>query len=51
MAIKLGLSSKPDERFGFGESGGSWNSPFEAERFRVGVCFVVKKVKEIFLFL
>jgi hypothetical protein len=42
MAIKLGQSPQPDERFGFGESGGSRNSPFEAKQFFKGVGFMVK---------
>jgi hypothetical protein len=49
MAFKLGWSSLPDERLGFG--GGSVNSPFEADRFWVRVVCMVKKVKEIYLFL
>jgi len=43
MAIKPGWSSPLDERFGFG--GGSENSPFEVERFLIGVEFMVKKIK------
>jgi hypothetical protein len=50
MAIKLGWSPLPDEQFGFG--GGSMNSPFEVDRYWIGVDFMVKKKKEnIFLFL
>jgi len=44
MAIKLGWSSPLDERFGFG--GGSENSPFEVERFLIGVELMVKKDKK-----
>jgi hypothetical protein len=39
MAIKLGWSPLPDERFGYG--GGSKNSPFEADRYWIGVVFMV----------
>jgi hypothetical protein len=39
MAIK-GWSPLPDEEFGFG--GGSANSPFEADRYWIGVVFMVK---------
>jgi hypothetical protein len=39
MAIK-GWSPLPDEQFGFG--GGSVNSPFEADRYWLGVVFMVK---------
>ena len=42
MAIKLGQSSQPDEKVGFDGSGGSWNSPFEVDRYWIGVVFVVK---------
>jgi hypothetical protein len=47
MAIKPGRSSQPGERFGFGESGGSEKSPFEAKRFGFEVGFMVKKIKGI----
>jgi len=47
MAIKPGYSSRPDERIGFGESGGSKNLPFEAKRFWIGVGFTVKRIKGI----
>ena len=40
MAIKRGWSSQPDERFGFG--GGLENSPFEADRYWIGVVFMVR---------
>ena len=40
MAIKLGWSSQPDEIFGL--EGGSENSPFEADRYLIGVVFMVK---------
>ena len=40
MAIKPGRSSQPDKKFGFG--GGSENSPFEADRYWIGVVFMVK---------
>ena len=40
MAIKPGWSSQPDKKFGFG--GGSENSPFEADRYWIGVVFMVK---------
>ena len=40
MAIKLGCSPLPDERFGFG--GGLPNSPLEAEGYGVEVGFMVK---------
>jgi hypothetical protein len=40
MAIKLGCSPLPDERFGFG--GGSANSPLEVEGFWIGVDFMLK---------
>ena len=49
MAIKPGWSSLPNERFGFG--GGLANLPFEAKGFFIRVVFMLKKVKEIFLFL
>jgi len=39
-AIKLGWSPLPDEWFGFG--GGSANSPFEVDRYLIGVDFMVK---------
>ena len=42
MAIKPGQSSQPDEKVGFGGSGGSWNSPFEADWYWIGVVFMVK---------
>ena len=44
MAIKPGWSSRPDERFGFG--GGLENSPFEVDRYWIGVDFMV--IKRIF---
>ena len=51
MTIKLGWSPLPDENFGFGESGGSWNSPFEVERVGFGIGFMIEKIKEnIFVF-
>jgi hypothetical protein len=40
MAIKLGWSPLPDERFDFG--GGSKNSPFETDRYWIGVVFMLK---------
>ena len=40
MAIKPGRSSQSDEKFGFG--GGSENSPFEVDRYLIGVVFMVK---------
>ena len=40
MAIKPRQSSQPDKKFGFG--GGSENSPFEADRYWIGVVFMVK---------
>ena len=46
MAIKLGWSSRLDERFGFGESGGSRNSSFEAKSFGFEIGFIVEKAKE-----
>ena len=46
MAINPGWSSPRDERFGFG--GGSVNSPFEADRYWIGVDFMVIKRKKIF---
>ena len=50
MAIKLGWSSPPDERFNF--EGGAGNSPFEAEGYEVEVVFMVEKTKEdIFVFI
>ena len=49
MAIRPGWSSPPDERFGFG--GGSENSPFEVERFLIGVEFMVKKIKRKLFFI
>jgi len=42
MAIKPGRSSQPDKKVGFGGSGGSWNSLFEADRYWIGVDFMVK---------
>ena len=42
MAIKPRWSTQPDKNFGFGESGGSWNSPFEADWYWIGVVFMVK---------
>ena len=48
MAIKLGRSSQPDEKFGFG--GGSKNSPFEADRYWIGVVFMVKIFCVCFLY-
>ena len=48
MAIKLGWSSWPDERFGFRKSGGSRNSPFEAERFGFEIGFIVENPKETY---
>ena len=42
MAIKLGQSPQPEEKFGFG----SRNSPFEAEGYEIEVGFMLKKVKE-----
>jgi hypothetical protein len=45
-AFKLGWSSSPDERLGFG--GGSANSPFAAGRKGFEVGFMMEKVKEIF---
>jgi hypothetical protein len=39
MAIKPGQSSQPDGIFGFG--GGSKNSCFEADRYWIGVVFMV----------
>jgi len=50
MAIKLGWSPLPDENFGFGESGGSWNSPFEVERVGFGIGFMIEKIKDFFVF-
>jgi hypothetical protein len=44
MALKLGWSPLPDEWFGFG--GGSANSPFEEDRYWIGVDFVMIKRKE-----
>jgi hypothetical protein len=49
IAFKLGWSSQPDERFGFG--GGSRNSPFEAERFWNCDGFMMKKIKENYFIL
>ena len=46
IAIKPEWSSLPDEWFSFGESDGSRNSPFEAERFWYEVGFIMKKKKE-----
>ena len=47
MAIKLGWSPLLDEWFGFG--GGLANSPFEADRYWIGMDFmVIKKKKKIF---
>jgi hypothetical protein len=40
MAMKVGWSPLPDERFGFG--GGSANSPLEVEGFWIGVDFMLK---------
>ena len=40
MAIKPGRSLHPDEKFDFG--GGSENLPFEADRYLIGVVFMVK---------
>ena len=40
MAIKLGQSSQPDKKFGFG--GGSENSPFEVDWYWIGVVFMMK---------
>ena len=48
MAIKPGRSSQPDKKVGFGGSGGSWNSLFEADRYWIGVDFMVIKKKRIF---
>ena len=48
MAIKLGWSPLPDERFGFG--GGLVNSPLEAEGYGVEVGFMVK-IFFLFLFI
>jgi hypothetical protein len=45
MAFKLGSSSLPDERFGFETDDGSMNS-----RFCIGFGFMVKKIKDFFLF-
>jgi hypothetical protein len=39
MAIKLGWSSQPDGRVGFGA--GSRNSPFEAKRLEFEVGFII----------
>jgi hypothetical protein len=44
VAISHGWSSYPNERFGFGESGGSWNSPFEVEGFEFVVGFMFGKI-------
>ena len=46
MAIKLVWSPLLDENFGFGESGGLWNSPFEAERVEFEIGFMIEKIKE-----
>jgi len=40
MAINLGWCSQLNKKFGFG--GGSENSPFEADRYWIGVVFMVK---------
>jgi hypothetical protein len=49
MALKLGWSSLPDEWFGFG--GSSANSPFEEDRYWIGVDFVmIKKKRKYFCF-
>ena len=47
MAIKLGRSSEPDKKFGFG--GGLENSPFEADRYWIVVVFMVKIFFCVFL--
>jgi len=49
MAIKPRWSSRPDEKLGFG--GGLGNFPFEAEGLGFEVGFMMKRIKEIFLFL
>jgi hypothetical protein len=36
--------------FGFGEGGGSWNSPFEAEGFATEVGIMVKRKKKKTIF-
>ena len=40
MAIKPGQSSQSDEKFGFG--GGPEKSPFEADKYWIGVVSMVK---------
>ena len=40
MAIKPARSSQPDKKFGFG--GGLENSPFEMDRYWIGVVFMVR---------
>ena len=47
--MKPRQSSQPDKEFGFG--GDSEISPFRADRYWIGVVFMVKKKKIFFVFI
>ena len=48
MAIKPGSSLQVDEKLGFG--GGLENSPFEVDRYLIGVVFMVKIFFSMFFY-
>jgi len=51
IAFNLGWSSQTDEMFGFETGDSPRKSPFEEDIFEFEVGFIMKRVKEIFLFL